>query len=318
MQTEKKAETKPRKKTRTRKLLTLSLILLAVLILSVVVLLPIFVSSEKVSKTILAKINDSIDGQADFADLSMGWFKGIKITNISFNDNQGRVTVAVKQISTKPHYASVLTGTLSLGETVIDEPKIQINLDDSQPAEKPTQTSQDISVDESPTVIVLPVKKINLLVNNGDLKVTSSPAQTVQLSNINSRVNLRPPGKLTAFDMDMTIVGADDKSKISAEGQITPDKKLGWTLEGTSGDVIIEIDDLDLGSLAPLFALAGVELKTEGRIFAEVKTEIEDGQVQNLNANLRAKNLDVTGGQLGSDILKISELDATVKLTAAE
>ena len=56
------AEAKPKKRTRTR-ILKLALAIVVILILLVVFLLPAFVSSEKGWKTILAKINNSIDGK---------------------------------------------------------------------------------------------------------------------------------------------------------------------------------------------------------------------------------------------------------------
>ena len=111
-----------------RKLVIYIAVIFSVLALLVFFLLPIFVSSSSGRKTILARINAGIDGEADFADLSMSWFKGIKVKDITFSDNIGRISVWVKQCTTKPHYGSLLTGGLSFGKTVVDEPKVHINL----------------------------------------------------------------------------------------------------------------------------------------------------------------------------------------------
>ncbi|RLI67134.1 hypothetical protein DRO91_10630, partial [Candidatus Heimdallarchaeota archaeon] len=107
MKAEKNVEAKLKKRTRTR-ILKLVLALLVILILSVVFLVPMFVSSEKGRQIVLAKINSSLDGQADFADLSMGWLKGIRVTDVNFNNSTGTTSVKVKQIATKPHYGSIL------------------------------------------------------------------------------------------------------------------------------------------------------------------------------------------------------------------
>jgi len=132
MEAEEKLEAKPKKRTRTR-ILKLASAIVVILILLVVFLLPAFVSSEKGRKTILAKINNSIDGRTDFTGLSMSWWKGVRVTDLSFEDNAGQILVKVKQIATTPHYASILLGSLSFGETIIDRPKIEINLKDSPP-----------------------------------------------------------------------------------------------------------------------------------------------------------------------------------------
>ncbi len=122
MEAEEKLEAKPKKRIRTR-ILKLALVIVVILILLLVFLLPAFVSSEKGRKTILAKINNSIDGRTDFSRLTMSWWKGVKIIDLSFEDNAGQVMVKVKQIATTPHYASILFGSLSFGETVIENPR---------------------------------------------------------------------------------------------------------------------------------------------------------------------------------------------------
>ncbi|MHC4315673.1 MAG: hypothetical protein ACYSW3_24785, partial [Planctomycetota bacterium] len=127
MQTQKNLKEAPQKKNKKR-ILKLVSVFIVVLIVLVFILVPVLVSSEKGRKIILAKINNSIDGKTDFAGLSMGWFKGIKVRDISFNDSSGQTSVEVKQIATKPHYGSILSGSISLGETIIDEPRVEINL----------------------------------------------------------------------------------------------------------------------------------------------------------------------------------------------
>ncbi|HUV64778.1 MAG TPA: hypothetical protein VMW24_12835, partial [Sedimentisphaerales bacterium] len=119
MQTKKESELKPRKKT-IKKLLKVALPLLLLLIVLLLLLAPVLISSKTGRRIILAKINDAVPGKTDFADLSVGWFDGIRLADLSFDDNAGRLAVRVGEITTKPHYASILTGNLSFGRTVID------------------------------------------------------------------------------------------------------------------------------------------------------------------------------------------------------
>ena len=105
MATKKDSELKPRKRTVT-KLLKVVLPLLLLLIVLLVLLAPVLISSDKARQIILAKVNSSVPGKADFADLSMGWFAGIKVADLSFNDNAGRLTVSFNQL---PPRAAVIT-----------------------------------------------------------------------------------------------------------------------------------------------------------------------------------------------------------------
>jgi len=313
MQTKKSAKSKQLKKTGKRTLRFVSAFIV-ILILLVVFLVPVFISSAKGRNFILARINNSIDGKTDFATLSMGWLKGVRITDFSFNDSLGRTSVKVKQINTKPQYGSILSGSISLGETIIDEPIVEINLKTQQPKET-EKSKQKTKTGKQPTPIALPIKKVDLVVKDGNLKVTDPKTQTVVLSQIDSRVNLRPPGQETHFNLHTFVANTDKKSEIQADGRITPRKaKKGWTLKDTSGAFSVQVTDLNLPSLAPFLALAGVDVQADGVLSGNVSGDIKDGKLENLSADINAKNLDITAPQLKGDRLKTSTLEVNAKL----
>ena len=313
VKTEKKPKSGLRKKTFTR-ILKLVLLLIVVLTVLVFLLVPAFMSSEKGRRLILSKINDSIAGQIDFADLSMGWLKGVRVADFSFNDNIGQISAQVKRITTKPHYGSIVMGNLSFSETTIDQPKVHINLQ-NQPAVEPVVKAQPVPAKAGYVALVM-----DLAINDGNFKVTDSKARTVELSEINSRLNLRPPGRQTDFDINLVVVGQKaGPSPIHAAGQIKPGKaKKGWTLKGTAGDLTVEVNDLDLESLGPIFELAKIEVQAKGMVSADVNAVINDGKFENLSGLVKAKNLDITGPVLKGDQLKTSLLDVAVKLKSQQ
>jgi len=309
MRDEKSTKTKPPKRT-TMRFIKWGLAIVVVLIALAFLLLPAVVSSQTGQRIILSKVNKSINGRADFADLSMGWSKGIKIQNFSFNDNAGWASVQVNKIATKPHYGSLLMGNLSFGQTTIDEPKVSLNLK-KKAAIEPIGESQPVPVKAMPIPLVM-----DLVVNDGSLKVTDSKAKTVELSQINSTMSIQPPGKQTSFNVDMAV--QDKGSKISAAGHVTPVKKTGWSLKGTTGDFNVEVNKLDLASLGPILELAKVELRTQGVVSANLTSDIKDGRFENLTANVKAEGLDVTGPLLKGDRLQSNVLDVDIKLSQKE
>jgi len=190
MQAPENSEAKPQRKTKKRvlKLVLLSIVILVVLVAFVV---PGFVSSERSRKIILAKINSSIDGEVDFASLSLSWWKGVKVTGVSFKDGTGQSFVKVKQIVTKPHYGSILTGSLSFGETEIFEPKVEINL--VRPAAQTSKRPQgEKTTAKKSRPITLPIKKIDMVVRDGNLKVTGWGGETAEVAGINSKLTILP------------------------------------------------------------------------------------------------------------------------------
>ncbi len=313
MREEKSIEAKPQKRAVLR--LTMWIVsIVVVLIVLALLLLPAFVSSKKGQQIISAKINRYINGRANFINLSMGWFKGIKITGFSFKDNAGLTSVQVKQIATKPHYSSLLMGDLSFGQTVIDQPKVSVNLK-NRPETKLERVGQPVPVKTRNIDLVMDV-----VVNDGDLKITDSKAKTVELSQINSTLSLRPLGQQSNFKVDMAVTSDEtaSASKISAAGQVTPSVKNGWSLQGTTGGLTIEVNDLNLASIEPILELANVGLQTKGVLTANVTGEVKDGRIENLAARIKVKNLDITGPQLKGDRLQSSILDVDVKLSQKE
>lgn len=313
MPVEKKSKARSRKKTATR-ILKLILALTVIMILLVLFLVPAFISSGQGRRIILSKINNSIDGRIDFADLSMGWFKGIKVSDFGFKDRVGQISAQVKQITTKPHYGSIITGNLSFGKTSIDQPKVHINLQ-NQPAVKPVVEAQPVPAKAGYVALVMDVA-----INDGNFKVTDSKARTVELTEINSRLNLRPPGQQTDFDINLAVVGQKaEPSPIHVTGQIKPGRdKKGWTLKGTTGDLTIEVNDLDLESLGPILELAKIDVQAKGLVSADVNAVIKDGSFEDLNGSIKAKNLNVTVPELKGDQLKTSLLDVAVKLKSQQ
>lgn len=296
------------KRTKTRILKSAAVFVVAVIILAVLIV-PWFVSSEKGRRMILARINSSIDGKMDFAGLTMGWWNGIRVTDIGFNDSAGRVSVRVKQITTKPHYGSILTGGLSLGETEILEPRVEVNL-----ARPQTQKAQRPQREKSQAV-TLPIKRVDMIVKDGDLKVTGAEARSVELAQINSRLNLQSPGEQTYFDVNLTVVGGGKKSEVAANGQVVPGR--GWKWEGTSGEVAVEVNDLELGSLTPIFEMAGIDIKAAGKVSGSADGEIRNGRIEKVAAKVDGEDLDVDTVKLTGGRIKTSQLGVNVKLARA-
>jgi hypothetical protein len=311
MRAENKTKIKPQK-SRTRAL-KIGIAIIVILIVSVLLLVPAIISSGKGRQIILAKINSSVAGQTDFTDLSMGWLKGIKVEDFSFNDDAGQISVRVKEIATKPHYGSLLTGNLSFGQTLIDKPNVQINLKELQ-EQKAKSSGPKRPAGKTMQPIVLPVKRMELALNDGNVKITDPKSGTVELARINSKVNLQPPGQQSNLNLSMAVAQAGKTSEIQLAGSITPKKQTGWSLKGTSGDLTVDVNDLDLESLGPIFALAGVDIQAEGLVRGRATGQIKDGRLEDLNTGINAKNLQITGTVLKDDRLQTSALDINMKL----
>jgi len=267
-----------------RKVFKLVVVVAVVLVILAFFLFPMFVSSEKGRGVILSRISRSIEGSMDIGNLSMGWSKGIELEDFSFNDAAGLIFFSAKKIAAKPHYLAILFGNLSFGKTIIDQPRIIINLE--QRPKKQTEVPK-LSTVERPQVL-FPIKQIDLEVKAGtaDINLTSQDksVRNLKISDIQSRIDLKPPGKTSSFDIAMEL-GDTETSNISAKGSLKPPATKSWSLRGTTGDFTVNINELDLASLTPLFALAGKDVQAAGKLNADIEVNIDDGRFNKLQAD---------------------------------
>ncbi len=296
-------QTKKKSKLKVIGIILISLVLLIVIIIGIVV--PVYISSESGNKTILTKINNTIDGKAEFSSLSMGWLKGIKLKNFSYNDPANQTFVRINEITTKPHYGSLILGNMSFGRTVIDKPQVQITL--PEPIEKEKAETEKT---KSGKPAKLPVQKIDLIVQNGDITITDSKANSIHLTGLNSRVNLKGQNQKNDFNLEANIANGYQSSKVTAEGNINPAK--------ISGQLSVNISDLDIAKLNPILDLLDVDLQTSGKIAGELKSEFQSKKIKSLDCDIRGSNLDIKGSALKGDRIKTSSLTMSTQLSATE
>ena len=269
------------------------LIVSAGLILLVFFGVPLYLSSSGGTHFLLGKINQSVDGQVQMDDFSIGWFRGIQLSNVSYADSSGNTSVTVDSIKTQPRYMSLLGGKVKLGKTVIDRPQVYLKV--SQEEKKPADADDSKPETKEPagSAPVFPVDQMNLELIDGSatIELIGNGSQKVRFTNIASNVQLADAGTPSAMDISMNV---DDASTISAQGTATPAKK-GWMLEG--GDFNVQISKLQLASLKPLFALAGQPMDMAGELNADAAIQISQNQVQQLKANAVISNFAQGSGE---------------------
>lgn len=289
-------------------------VIAGVLILVVLLLLlaPIFLSSHGFTRMVVARINRSTGGTAEMGDLSVGWRKGIRISDFSFRDKAGWTRVNISGIGAQPRLGSLLGGTLSLGETIIDRPEVEIDLR-KRPAPAVVATGE--RPQRNPAKAAGLVLLGDVVISDGSVHLTDTGGKTVVVAGLDSRLSVRPPGQASRVEVDMRVADAGHEAQVRASGTVTPTKGSGWTLKGTSGDIVVEVNDLKLDSLAPLFDLAGVELQAKGRVSADLTSTLQDGKLENVTATVKGQDLDIGGAMLKGDRLQTSRLDVAGTLT---
>lgn len=317
-----------KKKLSVKKIILSALIFLCILLAIPFFGIPVYVSSRGGNIFILRKINGSIDGKVAIGSISMGWFSGIKADKFDFTNTAGSTTVAAEQIAAYPNYVSLLGGKVAIDKAVIDKPYVSITIGVEKPKKKPEtvvvsqqlqKTSQQ-TAEKTDSVPMIPLDRMNLTINQGNVKIIAPDAQqimqTLELKDINSKIAMRPLGSTSDFNVAMTVAGANDITNIAVSGEMTP--KEEWSLTDAYGNLSVEVNDLELATLSPLFKAMDVNVAAAGRLSANVNAEIKKGQFENLEGKVTAKNLDVSGDFLKGDRLQSTNFQTDVKLSTTE
>ena len=281
------------KKSKLLKRLAYVVIGLAGVVLLILFGTPMFLSSSGGTRFLLGRINSSGYGQVGMDDFSVGWFSGVKLTNLTYDSDDGATQVKVGRIETQPKVAALIGGRVDLGKTVIDKPQIYLKL--SSPADQSTSsstpsTSKDGSGSGS---FVMPVNLINLEVIDGNATIelmdADSQVRRVTFKNIASTVAMNEPGTQSRLNVSLDVADGAETGSVKAEGTVTPSSK-GWTLEDTDGDFSVTISKLDLESLRPLLALAGQDVQMGGLLNADATVHIVKGNIETVKADAIVTN----------------------------
>ncbi len=283
---------------------------IVIILVLLTLFVPVILSSGSFTRWVQAKISQSTGGQARIGNLSVGWLKGVQVADFSFRGENNWTEVDIDRITAQPNYSSLLSGNLALNRAVINQPRVAIDM-----REKP--------LTEKPPFDVNQIERLgDVAVRDGSIQLTDTAGNTVQLADLDSDLSIRPRGQTSTFQASMVVPVAQtgagpagrEPGRVQVQGQATPGKKTGWSLRGTTGNITMEVNDLNLGSVAPFLELAGLQVQARGQVSGNVTGALQDGRIENLNAKIVGQDVDITGESLKGDRLQTSRLNVTANL----
>src|SRR5262249_54206830 len=100
------------------------LLALFALLILLVLLAPTIISTSPVRSIVVSRINNSLSGQLDIADWSIGWTSGVTIEGVKLDDAQGKRIAEVSSIRLPISLLGAARGNYDLGDVVIDKPNL--------------------------------------------------------------------------------------------------------------------------------------------------------------------------------------------------
>lgn len=293
-----------------------AVVLLIILIVVLLALMPTLLSTGPGTRWIQSTLGNGLGGTMEMGDLSLGWLSGLKIDNLKFTDLKKGTSVDILEVRSKPLLLALLKGRIALDKTVIDKPQVELTVKSPTPSDGSKKTESSKTKTPAP---VIPLDTLDLAVQDGQLVLNMQspdrPSQRVEFQGFASKFDLRPVGQASEFSMLTQVVQpGQPTASISTQGAF----KLGdsgWTLKGTSGQVKVEIDKVQLASFRPILAMLGKDMTADGKLQANMDIQITDGMPQKVNAKAELTDLSQTVDGKKTTIQQPVKLDA--QLTTA-
>ena len=298
----------------------------ALLLLLLIALLPTIASTGLVRGMVVNSVNSNLNGKLAIESWSLSWFGPIEIRGIKITDDKQRLIVEVAGVKTDLGILGALSGSLDLGETIIDRPNLVLvevyadgtnNLSKLAKTAPATAGTAAASPASSPTAIPALKGKVTVKGLEATATVESvSPAQTVKLdpsdltidlSDIEKSINAKTLLAVRVNNLPPGTISIDSALDLITSGTLTPDK-----LTGTAD---LAITSLDSSALNAALGAAGVNLS--GIINGQIKLVAPAPDSLTAAGNITIANFSASGPALTGDTYSSSKLSIDLNASRA-
>ena len=302
-----------------KKISIVSFVILAIMILA----LPGIVSTAPGKAFIISQLEQATGAKITMQSLSFGWLKGISISRLDYNDQVRNISLNIEHIKSKPALLSLIFGRAVINDTVIDKAKLNVELIESE-INSPNEKSQKTLIQKAgivpQTKFELPIHQLDLKINNSQALVTindeNNHQRQLRLSSINSQIAIKPAGKTSTIQFS-SVVPQDNEASLTMNAQI---KKAGnnWNFKKSDGDIDLQIKNLDLEQVSVLAELMNMPIQMQGQIDAQIKGELKDGLLDNIQAQVKGESITIRSELLDGDTFFANMLNIDIDLKEQE
>ena len=313
---------------------------LFVLLILLVALAPMIASTGAVRSLVLGKVNGQLVGRVEVKTWSLAWFGGQSIDGLKVFDEQNRLVLEASHVQTPASLIALARGNYDLGKTEIQDlnltqmeigPDGQTNyqrifmpkpavtapkpVTGEQPPAAPSGAPAGPIVEKKPAPAVkieLSIKPLRgtIIALGADGKQSAPAIEIRAESAIEAKVG-DPSQPITDRVKLVLVVGGKPAGTITLDGSATVDMAANKIQAAQK----LLIEQLDLGALSPLLALAKVQGQMAGVVSGDLSADIASADSGTVKGRITGANLKLGGPMLKGDVIQTSKLDIPVDLT---
>jgi len=255
-------------------------------------LTPTLLSLRPVRRVVLNMALDRIDGSLNIRSWSLGWFSGVVVEGIEFDDGRGTAVQAAR-LSMSSGLIRLLWSPRNLGTVSLIEPDVSVRL------QKP---SPDKEVDREPsgTLPVVPHIKGLFVIKDGRAEVTTEGGKyPLLLERINVECAINDPDQ--PLTLDFTAMQGENHGQVQGKAMARIFQPAGFDPNTAQGELRIDLSAFDLRPLGEVAGLFTPLPEVNGTLDSIISAAIEGLDHVYLEGRVHLASLRMSGGPLGDD-----------------
>ena len=296
------------------------LLALFLLLLLLVALAPTLLSTGPARRFVLGKVSDRLNGRVTAASWSLGWFSGVRMTDLRVSDAGGKDVLTVSSITAPAGLLALTRSTKELGTVEVVGPQVELVVDadgttNFQKLIKPsaqaaTPSSPSSSVPSSVSVHGRPSSETSKPLNfdvRGNFKVTdghisiraAGSEQAFEIKGLNVAVGIEGINNPVTFDAGALLGEANAPLKVQGRAKVMENGVA--RPEALDAELTADLTGLQLGEFQPLAAQFKLLDKLSGSVSAHVQARAKGTEDIQSDGALKVTALEMGGGLLGKD-----------------
>lgn len=312
-----------------------------VLLLIVLMLLPTLLSMGWARELVVNQINHRINGRAEIADWSLGWFSGTRIDGLVIYDQSNRQILQLPHLSTGLSLWNAIRGHYNIGKTEVNQLDVLVSREPdgtlnwahltesgSKPAtegQAPSEPAAAKGTDRpaekpAPQPTKVPDVRGELVLNNCTItyEAPSSGAQPVYLRSIQGDVKIPDINQpITDSLSTQAQIGSAQPGSISLSGTLAAVKNNALDQNTPTVDQTLKLNGVELAAISG-FLGPKQKLDLAGRTDAQAVLQLTNGTDGSIEASLVSNGFAAAGSALNGAHLKSDGLNFQLPHTSLQ
>lgn len=284
---------------------------LLVVAMILIALLPAIVSSNMMKPFVVKIINQKLPGQLQLDSWSAGWFGGIEVQGIVYDDQADGFFARVPEIKTEKGFLGLIMAGSKLGKVDISDPAIVFFLLDKADARDSDQSPSDAPApDSGPSEKedrFTPAFYGNLNITNASIS-TAGPDGNEKVVARNLDLTLDAPGPGIPISYRFSTVSGDGSGRASGDGSLALAADDPLNMQKAQSDSRLKIENWELEDVFAIIAARAAVPEAQGRMNVDVSLTGGNAESLKMVGQLAIKTLKLKGAPLGSDTPAVRDI----------